>query len=91
MAGAAAYLVEGGHGLDHFLGEGLPDAGGSNQHGWLDGLDGLQQGLQFFMLMSERLLEVLQRLFSRLNKQTLHNTSPTCQETKRRAKSCCNS
>ena len=75
MAGPAAYLVEGGHGLDHFLGEGLPDAGGSDQHGWLDGLDGLQQGLQFFMLMSERLLEVLQRLFPGLDKQTLHNTT----------------
>lgn len=66
------HLVEGSHGLDHFLGEGSPNARGSDQHSWLDGLDSLQQGLHGFMLMCPWLLEVLKRLFSRLNNQSLH-------------------
>uniref|UniRef100_J3M4M0 Uncharacterized protein n=1 Tax=Oryza brachyantha TaxID=4533 RepID=J3M4M0_ORYBR len=64
------YLVEGGHGLDHLLGEGLADAGGADEHGRLEVLHGLQQRLHGFMLVRPWLLEVLQRLLPRLHDQS---------------------
>ena len=47
------HLVERRHGLDDFLGEGPPDAGGADQHG-------LQQGLEGLVLVRPWLLDVLE-------------------------------
>jgi hypothetical protein len=67
------HLVEGRHGLDDLLGEGAADAGGADEHRRLDGLRGLEQGLEGLVLVRPRLLEVLERLLPRLHDQTLQN------------------